>query len=405
MAMLESPDDNRHFYRDLPVDRDFEQAIDIAGHASVPADWWIVVADIVGSTAAISRGAYKDVNTVGVACIAAVLNVERSIAIPYLFGGDGATFAIPDCLRERVVVALRGAQRMAQRSFNLELRAGLIQVAALSEDDNWVRLGKCRLSDRNMQPVFSGRGWEQADRLVKTPGAPAVLRVHPEDEPAEASFEGFECRWQNVPSFADHKLSLIVVATTREGRENLAVYQAVLEKIRTLFGHLDACHPLRPNRLHLSFSPRKLAGEWRVRSQHLGFWGRLRYALKLLIQNLVGSLLFAGRIDTATVRWSRYRDDLVDNSDFRKFDGALRMVLDAHGEQSQALIDWLAQRHQAGELVYGSHTSQAALITCLVESHADQHIHFVDGSDGGYAMAARQLKQQLKMRVSAESER
>jgi hypothetical protein len=25
-----------------------------------------------------------------------------------------------------------------------------------------------------------------------------------------------------------------------------------------------------------------------------------------------------------------------------------------------------------------------------------QHLHFVDGSDGGYALAARQLKEQLK---------
>ncbi len=405
MAMPDTPPDNRHFYRDLPVDRDFEQAIDIAGHASVPADWWVVVADIVGSTQAIARGAYKDVNTVGVACIAAVVNVDRSIAIPYLFGGDGATFAIPDALRAAVVIALRGAQRMARHSFGLELRAGLVRVADLSQGDDWVRLGKCRLSDRNTQPVFSGRGWEQADRLVKTPDAPVVLRVCAADEPAEADFAGFECRWQNVPSFADHKLSLIVVATTRDGRDNLAVYQAVLEKIRTLFGHLDACHPLRPGRLRLSFSPRKLAGEWRVRSQHLGLLGRLSYALKLILQNLIGTLLFAGKIDTAAVRWSRYRDDLVDNSDFRKFDGALRMVLDASSEQSQALIDWLAERHRAGELVYGSYASQAALITCLVESHADQHIHFVDGSDGGYAMAARQLKAQLKTRFSGENGR
>jgi len=403
--MPDAPTDNRHFYRDLPVDRDFEQAIDTFGHTSLPDDWWVVVADIVGSTQAITEGAYKDVNTVGVACIAAVLNVDRSIAIPYLFGGDGATFAIPDCLRARVEVALRGAQQMAQRSFGLVLRAGLVQVADLRQGDDWVRLGKSRLSDSNTQPVFSGRGWEQADRLVKTPGAARVRQVDPAAGPAEASFEGFECRWQNVPSFADHKLALIVVATTADGAENLAVYRAILSKIRDLFGHLDACHPLRPNRLHLSFSPRKLAGEWRVRSGHLGWAARLGYALRLLWQNLMGMILFAGKVDTASLRWSRYRDDLVDNSDFRKFDGALRMVLDASAAQSQALTTWLAERHAAGQLVYGTHPSSSALITCLVESHEAQHIHFVDGSDGGYAMAARQLKAQLKSRFTDEKRR
>ena len=39
--------------------------------------------------------------------------------------------------------------------------------------------------------------------------------------------------------------------------------------------------------------------------------------------------------------------------------------------------------------------SREALITCLVESHAGRHLHFVDGSEGGYALAARQLKAQL----------
>jgi len=33
-------------------------------------------------------------------------------------------------------------------------------------------------------------------------------------------------------------------------------------------------------------------------------------------------------MDTKTVRWSQYTDDMVENTDFRKFDGMLRMVMD-----------------------------------------------------------------------------
>jgi hypothetical protein len=40
--------------------------------------------------------------------------------------------------------------------------------------------------------------------------------------------------------------------------------------------------------------------------------------------------------------------------------------------------------------------SRAALVTCLVQSYNGNHMHFVDGSDGGYALAARGLKEQLK---------
>ena len=88
-----------NFYRDLPVLESFAQTIETARHAQVPGDWWIVVADVIGSTKAIEAGAYKKVNTVGVACIAAVVNVDRSVEMPFVFGGDGATFAVPDSLR------------------------------------------------------------------------------------------------------------------------------------------------------------------------------------------------------------------------------------------------------------------------------------------------------------------
>ena len=36
-------------------------------------------------------------------------------------------------------------------------------------------------------------------------------------------------------------------------------------------------------------------------------------------------------------------------------------------------------------------------MTCYVPSFSDgKHVHFIDGGDGGYAIAAKQLKQQMK---------
>lgn len=67
----------------------------------------MVIADVVGSTQAIEAGADRDVNTVGVACIAAVVNVDRSVDIPFVFGGDGSD----------------GAYAMAARGFKQQLKA------------------------------------------------------------------------------------------------------------------------------------------------------------------------------------------------------------------------------------------------------------------------------------------
>ena len=385
-----------NFYRDLPVLESFAQTIETARHAPVPDDWWIVVADVIGSTKAIEAGAYKKVNTVGVACIAAVVNVDRNVEMPFAFGGDGATFAIPERLRDGVIPALREAQRLSRESFELSLRVGLVQVSTMIDRGLAVRVAKIRMSPNVTQPTFSGRGWDEAERMVKDPEARDVLRVQEEDGPCEGSFEGFECRWQGVPSFRDHKLALLVAAVSDDADVNLASYRNVSDKIAQIYGDISSYHPLRADHMRLSFNPRQLAHEWRVRSSRLSVWGRIKYFARMILLNLAGAYLFARKMDTKAVRWSHYTDEMVENTDFRKFDGMLRMVIDGSEAQYRDLYEYLDGQHHDGRLVYGMHRSREALLTCIVFSYNGNHVHFVDGSDGGYAIAARGLKAQLK---------
>ena len=401
-----------HFYRDLPAISSFADVTEGHLHADLPDDWWIVVADVAGSTQAIASGAYKDVNTVGVACIAAVVNVDRTIDIPFIFGGDGATFAIPDSLRERVMAALRAAQQLSQQSFNLRLRVGLVQIGELAAQGFAVRMGKVRLSPHVTQPVLSGRGWEEAERRVKTldapgadaPGAaaPGVLHTFADDGPADGNFEGFECRWKGVPHFNGHKLALLVAANSGDLQTDFDTYERVMAKIGAIYGDESAYHPLRAEKLRLAFSARLLSHEWRVRSSHLSPLRRIVYCKHMLWQNIAGAMLFLLKRDTEAVRWTRYRGELVDNSDFRKFDGMLRMVIDGNDGQAARLEQFLEDEYRANRLVYGMHKSREALITCLVHSYNGEHQHFVDGSDGGYALAAKALKQRLASRVSTK---
>lgn len=383
------------FYRNLPALAVFEQALDTDTHVDVPDDWWVVVADVENSTAAIRAGAYKDVNTVGVATIAALVNVDRNIELPFIFGGDGAQLAIPGVLKERAIVALRGAQQMAEREFGLRLRVGLVSVASLRAVDCRVRLNKLALSPLVDLPVFSGGGWQEAERRVKAGDVAQALIVQPDEGLAEASFAGFECRWQNIPAFHGGKLALIVVATDQDSAVNRATYRRVIERVGEIAGDPADCHPLLADRLQLSFSPFVLYREARLRAVNPGWLARMRDLLRIFLGNLAGAWLFARRIDTRQVRWSRYRAEMVANTDFRKFDGALRMVLDLGEAPMAELETWLAGEFAQGRLAWGAHRSQQALITCLVESHAGRHVHFVDGSDGGYALAAEQLKERL----------
>ena len=387
---------SQDFYRDLPTMHSLTEVTQSGSHAEVPENWWVVVADVVGSTKAIEAGAYKSVNTVGVACIAAMVNIDKSVDLPFVFGGDGATFAIPETLREPAIRALRGAQQLAREGFGLTLRAGLVPVADLVSRGHRVRMAKVRLSRNVTQPALSGRGWEEAERRVKTANAPGVTRVEEKDGPAEANFEGFECRWQGVPCFQDHKLALIVAAISADADANLATYQRVFDKIDAIYGDVPQYHPLRADRLRLTFDPGLLSHEWRVRSLRFNPFKRACYFLRMLLENLSGRILIALHKVAERSPWSRYPDELVENSDFRKFDGMLRMVMDGSDIQSNLLQDFLHAEHISDSLAFGMHKSREALVTCIVESYTGKHMHFVDGSDGGYALAALELKRRLK---------
>jgi hypothetical protein len=71
----------------------------------------------------------------------------------------------------------------------------------------------------------------------------------------------------------------------------------------------------------------------------------------------------------------------------------LQLVLDLSPDQLAALKAELRALAQKGQVKYGIHVSDTALMTCFVQGVADnQHIHFIDGADGGLAMAAADFK-------------
>jgi hypothetical protein len=56
---------------------------------------------------------------------------------------------------------------------------------------------------------------------------------------------------------------------------------------------------------------------------------------------------------------------------------------------------FLENKFEQARLGYGMHITNAAVITCMVFRYQHEHIHFVDGSNGGYVMASQQLKERM----------
>ena len=90
---------------------------------------------------------------------------------------------------------------------------------------------------------------------------------------------------------------------------------------------------------------------------------------------------------------ANYIRQLVENSDFRKYDDGLRMILDCTEELADSLSERLAGAAANGIVRYGLHRQDAAMMTCFTPSvMRSDHVHFIDGARGGYASAATALK-------------
>jgi hypothetical protein len=384
------------FYGSIEAVDSFEKLAQRSSYVPLPEDWVVIAADVRNSTAAIDDGRYKHVNTVGVSVIAAVRNIARPVDVPYVFGGDGAVVCVPGRFAEECRRALAGTIAMAEASFGLELRACVVPIAWVRGEGYDILVARHRVSAHYIQCALYGGGAIHVERSLKRGALPAELRVYA-DAAQDADYRGLECRWSEIPSPHDETVAVIVDATrtdtlgSEEG-EALHVYSEVMQHIRSIYGEPDECRPVAVDGLAVSLSRTVLDNELGLGGWRRGPVGRVLDRLRLRLEVLIGWLLLRFDIRTSTTDWGAYETDLVANTDFRKFDGSLRLVLSGTAEQRERLAAYLDRRRDAGELTYGMHVARSAVMTCLIEERQGAHFHFVDGAGGGYAAAALAMK-------------
>ncbi len=387
---------NTDFYTRLDTVQEFSRLTEPGRFVEIPPDWIVVVADVKGSTKAIQEGRYKEVNTIGVSIITGILNKVGRQSIPYVFGGDGATLCIPESMREVVRQTLIGCRRMAKEFFKLDLRIGMVPVRDISVGGHQVLIAKHRVSENYAQAAFTGGGLEYADHCIKDESLQSKYLISESEQDGEADLTGLECRWQNIPSPRGETVSLLVRAMAATRVERAKIYLGVVQEIQRVYGSDDECKPLLPKGLNLTLDGQKLSHESRVRTFGKGGFNAVLYWFSIRLQVLIGMLIMGFGLRFKGVNWGDYKSQTVANSDFRKFDDMLRQILSGTPQMREELEKYLALRHKRRELVYGIFTSKSALMTCMIGDYSGDHVHFVDGDEGGYACAAIQLKKQLK---------
>jgi len=383
------------FYEELPsIDR-FADLSDTGVYNPLPGDWCVAVSDVKDSTGLIRSGKYKEVNLVGAATIMAILNLKKNFSIPFIFGGDGATLCIPHSIIEEVKQALLATRNMAKEVYGIELRIGIVPVSYIREQGYDVLIARSRLSSSFTQAAFSGGGLQFAEECLKIPSVAERFSIGGSTLP-KGDFTGLECRWQNVPSAHDEIVSLIVQAVGPSNEVRNTVYRSVLATIGSIYGDDSFCHPVQEKYLTMAFSERMLSGESGIRSYAKGKMYRLKYWFTIRWKVILGFAMMALKYRTKQTEWGTYKQRLIQNTDFKKFDDKIRQVLSGSIQQREQLEVYLTGLQKERKLVYGLNVASHALITCLLFNYSDAHVHLVDSDNGGYALAALQVKEQLK---------
>ncbi len=391
--------DSSGFYSALKVISEFEAVTRAESYAELPADWHIAFCDVRNSTAAVAAGKYRNVNSIGAAAITAVINAARGIEIPFSFEGDGAVICVPQCLLDATRAALAKTQEVARDAFDLDLRIATVPVTDIPAGFS-VRVARYRVSENYIQAVFSGGGIACIDAIVKDPVTGVRYMIAPGSVEPIGSFDGFECRWQDIPSRHGETVSLMVLALHHDPEQAAAVYRGVIQKVREIYGDEEDCHPVSLPQLAMTLKGRLLADEAGIRATAQTRLGRWRWLLHARLMVLAGRMFMRFGIRTGATDWGRYKADLARNSDVRKFSDIYRQILSGTTAQRLALDAWLQEQFSRRHVLYGLHVADRAHMTCLVFDYSGRHLHFIDGADGGLFLAAKAFKSRAAQFVS-----
>ncbi|MEO8741512.1 MAG: DUF3095 domain-containing protein [Casimicrobiaceae bacterium] len=372
------------YYASLPVFEGFSRILDPEQYRPLPDGWLLGFTDVVGSTQAIEAGRYKAVNTAGASVIAAVTNALQGRRFPFVFGGDGASFAVAASDEALVRGALAATATWTRDELALVTRAALVPVSAVRAQGLDVGVARFAPSKNVSYAMFSGGGLAWAEQAMKN----GAFAVAPAPAGTLPDLTGLSCRWNDIPATRGVILS-VLVAPVRHGDPT---FRALVEELLAeIEASPEVVKPVPDDAPAIGWPPPGLDLEARAsrRSGEAHFMARLRVLISTLLAYCIMRLgIRVGAFDPAT-----YRREVVENSDFRKYDDNLRMTLDCTPMLADVIEQRLTQAAAQNILLFGLHRQDKAIMTCIVPSIADSnHVHFIDGAAGGYALAARNLK-------------
>ena len=386
-------DDDRFYQALVPFDS-FDDVMRRDRYRPLPNDWIIAVTDVSHSTEAIEKGRYREVNTAGAAVLAAVSNALPDLQFPSTFGGDGASFAAPGVYSPIIKDTLAKTAAWAEDTLGLTLRIAIIPVADIRAQHLDVLVARFAPSSNVTYAMFAGGGLAWAERKLKQ-GGYTVPRA---PMGVTADLTGLSCRFAPISTKHGVILSLIVVPRD----DPTSFVELIQQLLRTLRSDEPNLHPLPAEGPLPAWTGDHLDHAIKKGSRNMPFAAWAAKCLRAILAR-VGTLL---GIPIGGFHEVRFRRELVENTDYRKFDDGLRMTVDCSSELADVIDARLEEAQRRGACFFGTHRQLAANLTCFVPSPTQaNHVHFVDGASGGYAFAAANLKRNVASGLGTQGAR
>ena len=367
----------------VPVLRRFASAADVSLYRPLPDDWFIGVSDVVDSTSAVGAGKYKAVNLAGAGTISAVSNALGGNLPLFVFGGDGASFAVPP---EDHAVASQALSRVAawvERDLGLILRVGMTRVSDIRAAGFDARAAFWQASNNVRYAMFAGGGMEWSDDQLKS----GAIGIEPSPSNDEPDLTGLSCQWGPILPANGKILSLIVKPATDATDVR---FVTIANRVIAILDEAARLNPVPANGPSVRWPSAANAFQARIAYRRYALWRR---RLRVFRATALIWLIFKARLSIKGFKPDRYRREVAANTDFRKFGDALMMTVDCSADAADRLRAVLEVAEADGLVRYGMHLQDEALMTCVVPSALESnHMHFVDGAGGGYALAAKQLR-------------
>jgi hypothetical protein len=386
-----SASNNDLFYTRLPVNEIPLSELLMEEHLffKIPGNWQVVITDVKNSTQAMQEGLHETVNLVATGSIVAVLNIvyKNNLTVPFFFGGDGATFILPPTVFDATMKALLLHRENTKSSFNMDLRVGSVPVEEIYTTGHELNIGKLKTSQLFAIPVLLGDGLSYAEKKIK---GPDYIFADASNIQEELDLSGMQCRWDRIKPPANNfeVVSLLVIA--RDGNRQSAVFKKVIDAIDKIYGAPQVRKPITIDKLKIKATLAKIGLEMKARMGGFKFF----YMLTSWIKGSLAAYYFR------TKKGKVYLNNLVDMSDTLVIDGKINTVISGTPEQRSQLEEVLDEIEKAGEVYYGLFVSSESVMSCYVRNLKDEHVHFVDGAEGGYTNAATVVKKKLGLKVT-----